>query len=66
MRRFLAAAALLLPLAGAGGCSPWLANKGSQAADIDPFAVGSGQPVFQPSNALGYSDGIPTDMRTKH
>jgi hypothetical protein len=66
MRRVLTAAVLLLPFAGAGGCAAWQANKGSQAVDINPLAVGSGEPVISPSNSYGYLDGVPLDMRSKH
>jgi hypothetical protein len=65
MLRILAVAALLLPLAGTG-CSAWQANSGSQAVDIDPFAVGSGRAVFSPSNEPGYINGDPQDVRSKH
>jgi hypothetical protein len=49
MVRILTALALLLPL-GASGCSNWQANNASQAVDINPFALGSGQPVFTPAS----------------
>jgi hypothetical protein len=62
MRRLLAAA-LLLALAGAG-CT-WQASRGSQAVDVNPFALGSGEPVFSPAEGPGYSNGVPTDMRTR-
>src|SRR5262245_48870282 len=65
MRRLLAAATLLLALfAAAGGCA-WQANRGSQAVDINPLALGSGDPVISPSNAFGYSNGEAMDMRTR-
>ena len=61
----LAAATLLLPLfAGAGGCG-WQANRGSQAVEVNPLALGSGDPVISPSNAFGYSNGEALDVRTR-
>jgi hypothetical protein len=63
MRRFLAAAALMLALVGAGGCT-WQANSGSQPVEINPFAVGSGN-VFNSASGPGYMDGEPLDMRTR-
>ena len=64
MRRGLAVAAVWLSL-GAGGCTAWQANKSSQAVDIDPFALGTGNPVIQPSNGPGFVDGQPQDLRTR-
>jgi hypothetical protein len=64
MRRFIVAVALFISLFAAG-CEAWQANRSSQAVDIDPFAVGSGSPVFQPSNAPGFINGQPQDMRTR-
>jgi hypothetical protein len=64
MRRLLAAATLLLTLADAGGCT-WQANRGSQAVDVNPLALGPGDPVISPSNAPGYSNGEALDMRTR-
>jgi hypothetical protein len=65
MRGLLIAVALLCLLVCAGGCMAWQANKSSQAVDIDPFAIGSGEPVFKPSNGPGYINGDAQDMRTK-
>jgi hypothetical protein len=62
MFRILAALALLVPLAA--GCT-WQANHASQAVDVDPFAVGSGQAVFTPANGPGYVDGDAQDMRRR-
>src|SRR5262249_2278086 len=64
MLRPLAVATLVLVLAGACGCT-WQANRGSQAVDINPFALGSRDPVISPSNSYGYSNGEALDMRTK-
>jgi hypothetical protein len=66
MFRILAALALLLPLV-AGGCSfgPWQANNASQAVDINPWALGSGQSVFSPANGPGYINGEAQDMRRR-
>ena len=65
MRRLLAASALLcLALAGSGGCA-WQANRGSQAVDVNPLALGSGEPVLSPSNSVGYTNGEAWDMRTR-
>jgi len=61
MLRILAALALLLPFV-AGGCT-WQANNASQAVDIDPFAIGSGQSVFSPANGPGYINGNAQDTR---
>jgi hypothetical protein len=67
MFRILAAMALLLPFV-AGGCSfgPWQASNASQAVDINPWAFGSGQPVFSPSNGPGFLNGEAMDMRSRH
>jgi hypothetical protein len=65
MRRLLAAVVLLWPLAGVGGCT-WQANSSSQAVSINPFALGSGEPVLSPANGPGYRDGEAQDLRTKH
>jgi hypothetical protein len=64
MRRFVPLAALLISLF-ATGCSGWQANRSSQAVDINPFALGTGNPVIQPSNAPGFINGQPQDMRTR-
>ena len=64
MRRLMAGAALLLTLAGVGGCA-WQANSGSQAVTINPLAAGSEESVFSPSNGPGYMNGEALDMRTK-
>jgi hypothetical protein len=69
MRRLLTAAPFLLSLTGVCGCagwSGWQANKGSQAVDFDLGAVGSGQSAITPSNAPGYMNGMPQDMRSGH
>jgi hypothetical protein len=65
MRSSLVAVALLFLLVGASGCLAWQANKSSQAVGIDPFAMGSGESVFKPSNAPGYVNGDAQDMRTR-
>jgi hypothetical protein len=65
MRDFLAAVALTLSLLGLSGCADWQANKSSQAVDFNPFAIGSGEPVFTPSNDNRYVNGEPLDMRTR-
>jgi hypothetical protein len=65
MRRLGAVAALLIFLAGAGCSWTWQANKSSQAVDVHPLAVGSGDPVFTLSNGPGYMNGDPQDARTK-
>ena len=64
MPRLLAAVLLLVLLAGSGGCT-WQANRGSQAVDINPGAIGSGESVFTPSNSFGNVNGESLDMRTK-
>lgn len=55
---------LLVLLLFGNGCT-WQANRASQAVDIDPFAIGSGEPVVRPSNSYGYIDGQAQDMRSK-
>jgi hypothetical protein len=64
MRRVVAVAAVLTSLF-AVGCAGWQANKGSQAIDIDPTAIGTADPVIQPSNGGGFVHGEPLNMRTK-
>jgi len=64
-RNLLVAAALFLPLL-AGGCSwPWQANNASQAVDVNPWLLGSGQSVFSPANGPGYVGGDAMDMRSR-
>jgi hypothetical protein len=63
MFRILAARALVLPLVGGCSFGPWQANNASQAVDVNPWAFGSGQSVFSPSNAPGYLNGEAMDMR---
>ena len=60
MRRFWAL--LLLTLAG---CSGWQPTRGSQAVDVDPWAIGAGGQAITPSNAPGFINGEPQDMRTR-
>jgi len=64
--QYLAMIILLIPVCLGGcaiqGCQP--GGSGSQAVDINPAAFGSGQ-VISPSNAPGYMDGEPMDMRHK-
>ena len=62
MLRILAALTFLLPFV-AGGCS-WQANNASQAVEINPAAIGSGQSVFSPANGPGYINGTAQNMRT--
>jgi hypothetical protein len=64
MRRSVIIAALLIsPFAA--GCNGLQANKSSEAVDIDLSAIGTGKPAIRPSNAPGFIDGQPQDMRTK-
>jgi hypothetical protein len=63
MFRILAALALLLPFMVAG-CT-WQANHASQAVEVNPFAIGSGQAVFSPANGPGYINGEAQDMRRR-
>jgi hypothetical protein len=49
MPRILTVLMLLLPLV-ASGCGTWQANNASQAVDINPFALGSGESVFTPAS----------------
>ena len=65
MVRVLAVVLVVCPLLCAGGCA-WQANSGSQAVDINPLAMFSGDSVFNPASGPGYMDGQPMDMRTKH
>jgi len=60
----LAVIAVRLPFI-AGGCT-WQANNASQAVDINPFAIGSGEQVVSPANSFGYVNGVPQDMRNRH
>jgi hypothetical protein len=63
MRGTWTAVALILSLLG--GCADWQANKSSQAVDINPFAFGSGDSVFTPSNDNRYMNGDAQDMRSR-
>jgi hypothetical protein len=66
MRRGLwVAGALTLLLLSTTGCTDWQASKSSQAVDVNPFAIGSGEPVVAPSNDNRYINGEPLDMRTR-
>ena len=56
-------AVLLLFLAGCSGV--WQANSASQAVDINPAALGTGNPVFTPSNAPGFINGEPQNLKTR-
>lgn len=56
--------ALLTGICCMAGCT-WQANSGSQAVEINPLNYGTGKPVVQPSNMIGYIDGQPQDMRRK-
>lgn len=64
MRCFVVVMTVLISLSAAG-CFTWQANNGSQAVDVNPLAYGSGAPVIQLSNAPGYMNGQPFDMRSK-
>jgi hypothetical protein len=66
MRCFLTMAAFFLGLLGAGCQETWQANRASQAVNVNPFGVASGEPVFTPSNSPGYINGDSQDMRTRH
>lgn len=60
MRRLLAVLVICL-----AGCSGFQANRSSEAVDLDLSAIGTGNPAVAPSNAPGYMDGLPMDMRTR-
>jgi hypothetical protein len=63
VRRFVALwAAVALGLVG--GCGTFW-NKGSQALDVNPLAIGSGAPVVTPANDNRFWNGEPMDLRTK-
>jgi hypothetical protein len=64
MLRHLVGVMLLLLLSILTGCS-WQASNASQAVDFNPFAIGSGQQVFSPSNSYGYVNGEAMDMRSR-
>ncbi len=66
MRGTWTAIALILSVLGTSGCADWQANKSSQAVDINPFAIGSGESVFTPSNDNRYVNGDAQDMRSRH
>jgi hypothetical protein len=63
MRSLLCLLASLVALTG--GCASWQANRGSQAVDFDPFALGSGESALRPSNGPGFINGDAQDMRTR-
>jgi hypothetical protein len=65
MFRILAVVLLLLPLTVTGCSSTWQANRASQAVDINPLAILSGQPVLSPANGPGYINGEALDMRRR-
>ncbi|HZZ79272.1 MAG TPA: hypothetical protein VFE62_12190 [Gemmataceae bacterium] len=66
MLRFFTALAVLLPIF-VGGCSAfgWQASSASQGLDINPLNWGTGQSVISPSNAPGFTNGEPLDMRSR-
>ena len=65
MRGTLAAVAVLLFLLGMSGCTDWQASKGSQAVDINPFAIGSAESVLTPSNDNRYMNAEALDTRNR-
>jgi hypothetical protein len=67
MRRTLSAVVLCVSLAGVWGCSlPWKANKGVQAAELNPVAAGTRNAFFTASNGHASTDANPQDMRTRN
>jgi hypothetical protein len=64
MRTVLSSAVLVFIVSTVCGCT-WQANRSSEAVQIDPGAIGSGQSVFAPANGWGYVDGEAMDMRSK-
>jgi hypothetical protein len=47
----------LLIALSVSGCFTWQANRGSDAVDINPLALGSDTPAIQPTTWQGYSNG---------
>ena len=43
------------------GCR--FSRSGSQAIDVDPFAMGTGRPAVTVADGAGYDHGVPLDAR---
>jgi hypothetical protein len=64
MRSSFGAVAIFLFVLASTGCSPWQANKASEAIEINPFA-GSGDSFLSPANGPGFVNGEAQDARTR-
>ncbi len=56
---------VLLLLVLVPGCTTGGGRSNGMAYDVNPFQIGTGEPVAVPSNQYGYADGVPQDLRAK-